>query len=519
MKTTLSSYIKRSLASLILLFLVVSVSGCSPEDTAGTLAFSEFRDLEEKRIGVTTGSVQALQVEERFPDAQLFYFSTSVDMLNALRTNKIDAYADADALVKYMMAANPDLTCLDEKLSDGIKAGAIFPKTERGQKLCDEFTAFVIEIKANGIFDEIQETWFGDDEGKRVAPDLDALPGPNGKLRMAADLSMLPFVFIKDGEPVGIDIDMVYRFCEEYGYSLELVTMDFSGIIPAIVSGKCDFASGGVAYTAERAESVYFAEPTYEGGSVIAVLKLSGSSGAGFWSSLASSFEKTFIRESRWKLFVTGSLNTLMITLLSILLGTLLGFLVYLLCRGENRAANTITGICIWLVQGMPVVVLLMILYYVIFGKSDISGLWVSVIGFTLIFGSGMYNMLRSGVAAVGKGQIEAAYALGYSDRKAFLRVILPQAALHFMPAYKGETVSLIKGTAVVGYIAVRDLTKMADIVRSRTYEAFFPLIAVTVIYFLISGLFKLVINAFIRHINPKKRTPEQILKGVKTDD
>ena len=164
-------------------------------------------------------------------------------------------------------------------------------------------------------------------------------------------------------------------------------------------------------------------------------------------------------------------------------------------------------------------VVLLMILYYVIFGKSDISGLWVSVIGFTLIFGSGMYNMLRSGVAAVGKGQIEAAYALGYSDRKAFLRVILPQAALHFMPAYKGETVSLIKGTAVVGYIAVRDLTKMADIVRSRTYEAFFPLIAVTVIYFLISGLFKLVINAFIRHINPKKRTPEQILKGVKTDD
>ena len=519
MKTAVSSFIRKALTVLILLFLAVSISGCGRGVTAGRAVISGLRDLEDKRIGTTTGSIQALQVEERFPDAQLFYFSTSVDMLNALRTNKIDAYADAESLVRYMMAANPDLTYLDERLSDGMDIGAVFPKTEEGRKLCDEYSAFVREIRENGVWDEIREIWFGDDDWKRAPADLDALPGPNGKLRMAADLTLVPYVFVMDGEPAGFDIDMVCRFCEEHGYALELVAMDFSGIIPSIVTGKCDFSCGGVVYTAERAESVYFSEPTYISRSVIAVLKDTASADGGFWSSLASSFEKTFIRESRWKLFVSGSLNTLMITLLSILFGTLLGFLVYLLCRGENRAANKITAICIRLVQGMPVVVLLMILYYVIFGQSDISGLWVSVIGFTLIFGSGMFNMLRSGVATVGKGQTEAAYALGYTDRKAFFRVILPQAAFHFMPSYKRETVSLVKGTSVVGYIAVRDLTKMADIVRSRTYEAFFPLIAVTVIYFLISGLLKLVINAFTWHIDPKRRTPEQILKGVKTDD
>ncbi|MDO5133291.1 MAG: ABC transporter substrate-binding protein/permease [Eubacteriales bacterium] len=508
---------KIPLVEKLLLFLAVSLFACSLY--TGAAAFSELDELEDKRIGVTTGSIQALQAEERFPNAQLFYFSTSIDMLNALRTNKIDAYADADALVKYMMAENPDLTNIDEKLSDGMKAGAIFPKTEQGKKLCDEFSGFVREIKASGVYDEIQETWFGEDEDKRAAQDFRDLPGPNGRLRMAADPTMIPFVFVKDGDPAGIDIDTVCLFCREYGYSLEFVPMDFAGILPAIISGKCDFACGGIAYTAERAESVLFAEPTFEGGSVLAVLKEEEAAEKGFWASLASSFEKTFLREDRWKLFVTGSLNTLLITLFSMLFGTLLGFLVYLLCRGGNRAANTVTGICVWLVQGMPVVVLLMVLYYVVFGRFRISGLWVSVIGFTLVFGSAMYGMLCSGVAAVDKGQTEAAYALGYSDRKTFFRIILPQAAFHFMPVYRAEAVSLVKGTAVVGYIAVRDLTKMADIVRSRTYEAFFPLIAVTVIYFLISAVFKLVIGVFTRQVDPKNRTPEQILKGIKTED
>lgn len=231
MKTTVSSFIRKALAVLILLFLAVSISGCGREETPERAVISGLSDLEDKRIGATTGSIQALQVEERFPDAQLFYFSTSVDMLNALRSNKIDAYADGESLVRYMMAANPDLTYLDEKLSDGMDIGAVFPKTEEGRKLCDEYSAFVREIRENGVWDEIRETWFGDDDWKRAPADLDALPGPNGTLRLAADLTLVPYVFVMDGEPAGFDIDLVCRFCEDHGYALELVPMDFSGII------------------------------------------------------------------------------------------------------------------------------------------------------------------------------------------------------------------------------------------------------------------------------------------------
>ena len=209
----------------------------------------------------------------------------------------------------------------------------------------------------------------------------------------------------------------------------------------------------------------------------------------------------------------------MLITVLSILFGTILGFAVFMLCRNGNPVANTVTRFCVWLVQGMPVVVLLMILYYIIFGRVNISGAAVSVVGFTLVFGSAVYGMLRAGVGAIDKGQLEAAYALGYTNRKAFFRIILPQALPHFMPAYKGEITALIKATAVVGYVAVQDLTKMGDIVRSRTYEAFFPLIAVAIIYFILAAILTFLVNRLEIRIDPRRRSKEQILKGVKTDD
>lgn len=209
----------------------------------------------------------------------------------------------------------------------------------------------------------------------------------------------------------------------------------------------------------------------------------------------------------------------MLITVLSMILGTLLGFAVYMCCRSGNVFANTMTRFFVWLIQGMPTVVLLMTLYYIIFGNVSINGVWVSVIGFTLTFGSAMHSMLCSGVAAVNKGQAEAAYALGFSDKRTFFKIILPQAALHFMPAYKAEIVSLIKATAIVGYIAVQDLTKMADIVRSRTYEAFFPLISVAVIYFILAGILAFLVKHIHIKIDPKHRKREQILKGVDAHD
>jgi polar amino acid transport system substrate-binding protein len=151
----------------------------------------------------------------------------------------------------------------------------------------------------------------------------------------------------------------------------------------------------------------------------------------------------------------------------------------------------------------------------VVFGSVKISGVLVSIIGFALIFGASVYERMKAGVAAVDIGQTEAAYSLGYTERQAFYKVVLPQAMPYIFPPFKGDITTLLKGTSVVGFIAVQDLTKMADVVRSRTYEAFFPLIAVAIIYFILEILLNFIVDRIEPVFYPKRREPDDILKGV----
>ncbi len=490
-------------------------------------AVPTFADLEHARFAVLTGSINGPLAEANFPEAEVNYFNSQTDSLTALKIGKADAWVADEPTMRFLMIDNPGLTILDGSLSESNLA-AVFARTEAGQALCDQYSAFIEKLWADGTMAEIDAVWFGTDDTKRTVLDYESLPVANGKLRMAADLSQLPFTYMKDNHIVGYDVDIASRFCKEYGYGLEIVSMSFDGILPSVQSGKCDFSDSCITITEERAESVLFSAPNYYGGIVVGVWKgekpataatADEAEESSFQSGIAASFEKTFLREERWRLFVDGVLTTLLITMLSILFGTALGFLIFMLCRNGNPVANLVTRFCLWLVQGMPMVVLLMILYYIVFGSVAISGIAVAVIGFTLTFGASVFGLLKMGVGAVDNGQYEAAYALGFSNRRTFFEVILPQALPHVMPAYRGEIVGLIKATAIVGYIAVQDLTKMGDIVRSRTYEAFFPLIAVTIIYFILEELIGFVIRRIGTNVNSKRRSSESILKGVKTDD
>ena len=501
--------------------LVVRAAGesAAPEKSVPAGVFTSLEELSHATIGVQTGTSFDDLVSQRLPEAKKQYFNSKADLSNALASGKIDAYAVDEPVIKAQMYQNSDLTYVPEYLDD-FSFGYVFQKGESGQKLCDQMSEFLLGLKADGSLAAIEEKWLSNDESRKTVPDYQSFPAPNGTLRLATEALYEPFSYIANGEIVGYDIDIAAQFCEAYGYGLEIVDMSFDGILPAVQTGKCDFAAAGITITEERKESVLFSEPNYSGGAVMAVLRAQSTGEEdGFLSGIAESFQKTFLREQRWKLFLSGTLTTLLITACSVLLGTALGFGVFLLCRNGNPVANAVTGVFTWLVQGMPVVVLLMVLYYIVFGSLSISGILVSIIGFTLTFGAAVLGLLRMGVGAVDGGQYEAAYALGYSNTRTFFRIILPQAIPHVLSAYKGEIVGLIKATAIVGYIAVQDLTKVGDIVRSRTYEAFFPLIAVSIIYFLLEILLAALVNHIEIRIDPKKRSRESILKGVDTHD
>lgn len=435
-------------------------------------------------------------------------------MVLALKSAKTDAVLINNAIATLAVNRDPGIAMFPQTLQDGtfgIAFAKDSPERDAWQKACD---AIPEETKQAAW-----EKWTGSDESAKVLPEQD-WPGSNGTVQAAVCDTLEPMSYAGEGgELKGFDLEMILLMARELDVHVEFVGMEFSAILPYVQSGKALMGAGSIIVTEERRQAVDFIE--YRPASfmlmVRAVQTPSGEAKTeGFFSSVADSFERTFLRESRWKLFLSGVGTTLLITVLSVLLGTALGFLVFMLCRNGNPVANTVTRFCVWLIQGMPVVLLLMILFYIIFGQVAISGTIVSVIGFTLIFGAAVYSMIRSGVGAVDGGQKEAANALGYTDRKAFFRIVLPQALPHFLPAYKGEITALIKATAVVGYVAVQDLTKIGDIVRSRTYEAFFPLIAVAVIYFALAAILTLIVNRIAVRIDPRRRSKSVILKGVK---
>ncbi len=481
-----------------------------------------------KIIGVQTGASFDKAVAELLPEAQLAYYNGKADLVAALTGNKVDAFVVDEPVAQILMREDDRLASLPDYL-EKYEFAFVFPKNEAGEALRKQYNAFLEKLGKEKL-EALEQKWFGEDENAKTMPDPASLPAPNGTLRLATESGYAPFEYVRDGQVVGYDMEIAALFCEDSGYGLEIVDMNFDAVLPAVQTGKCDFAAAGISFTPERAESVSFSDPNYTGGTVLVTLKTQAAAfqeetptekkpEGSFWSSLSSSFEKTFLRESRWKLFLEGIGTTLLITVLSILFGTALGFLVFMLCRNGNPLANKITGFSVWLVSGTPMVVLMMILYYLVFGSVAISGITVAVIGFTLTFGAAVLGLLRMGVGTVDRGQYEAAYALGHSSRHTFFRIILPQAIPHVLPAYQAEIVGLIKSTAIVGYIAVQDLTKMGDIVRSRTYEAFFPLIAITVIYFLLEGLFSIAVSRIRISIDPKKRKREKILKGVNVHD
>ena len=489
--------------------------GAAAGEASRTPQYRSFSELAGKRVSMLTGAPFEELVRSKAPDVGAFsYYSTMADMLQALRSEKTDAILMNNAVSQLAVNRNPDMALFPQSLQDGV-FGMAFAKDDPQR---DAWQAAFDAIPQEAI-QAAWEKWTGADESVKNMPEQD-WPGKNGTVRVAACDTLEPMSYAGEGgELKGFDLEIALMMARELDVRVEFVGMEFSAVMSCVQAGKALFGVGSIIATDERRESVDFID--YQPAAFVLVVRAAEESAqkASFLDGVKSSYNKTFLREGRWKLFAAGVVTTLVITLLSILFGTLLGFAVFMLCRNGNPVANGVARFAMWLVQGMPMVVLLMILYYIIFGGVAISGVAVAVIGFTLTFGAAVFGLLKMGVGAVDGGQYEAAYALGYSNRRTFFRIILPQALPHVLPAYRGEIVGLIKATAIVGYIAVQDLTKMGDIVRSRTYEAFFPLIAVTVIYFALEGLIGFAVSRIGVNFNPKRRKPEDILKGVKTDD
>lgn len=222
-------------------------------------------------------------------------------------------------------------------------------------------------------------------------------------------------------------------------------------------------------------------------------------------------FYNTFIVENRWTYLVNGLGTTLLITALALVIGIVLGFIVAIIRStnqrtGRLKVANFICRIYLTVFRGTPMVVQLLIIYFVVFSTVNINKVLVAVIAFGLNSAAYVAEIVRSGIMSVDDGQFEAGASLGFGYTKTMISIILPQALRNILPALGNEAIVLLKETSVSGYIALEDLTKGGDIIRSTTYEAFLPLIAVAAIYLIMVIIMSSLVSRLERKLSNDKR-------------
>ena len=216
-------------------------------------------------------------------------------------------------------------------------------------------------------------------------------------------------------------------------------------------------------------------------------------------TSIVESFRNNLIVEDRYRMILDGLQVTLVITFFAAILGTLLGGLVCWMRMSRRAWLRQVAKVYIDLMRGTPVLVLLMLMYYVLMAPFDTTGVVVAIVTFAMNTAAYISEMLRTTIQGIDRGQTEAGLALGFTPRQTFFRIVLPQVVKAVMPVYQGELISLLKGTSIVGYIAVTDMTRASDLIRSRTFDAFFPLILTAIIYFVAAWIIGLLLQSLVK--------------------
>ena len=219
-----------------------------------------------------------------------------------------------------------------------------------------------------------------------------------------------------------------------------------------------------------------------------------------------ASFYQNFIEDDRWKYITDGLFNTLRITFFAVLIGIFLGFLIAVVRSTYDKThklgvLNALCKVYQTVIRGTPVLVQLLIIYFVVFGSVKIDKTLVAVIAFGINSGAYVAEIFRSGIMSIDNGQFEAGRSLGFNYPQTMFYIVMPQAFKNVLPALGNEFIGLLKETSVAGYIAIQDLTKGADIIRSRTYSAFMPLIAAALIYLVLVMVFTFFVQKLERRL------------------
>lgn len=471
----------------LLAAIALAFTACANDKSLENRVFC-INDLGHKKVGVQIGNTADIYASDFGGDTakiQVERYTKLADAIQALLQGKIDAVLSDNQPAKAFVERNPSLRILDEVFVEETYAGVV---AKGNEALLDSVNAAIRSLKSDGTYDSLVNTYINKTGNFHYLQKVGNAP----KLVLSTNAQFPPYEYHTGEGIVGFDIEICNYIADYLGRSLEIQDIEFDAIINAVSSGKADIGFSGFTVTEERKLSINFTD-TYADNKVVVVVR--GDSKAVSAESIGEHFYKNFVKDSRWKYIVEGLGNTLLISFFAALFGIVVGFLIAVVranneMNGSFKVLNALGKAYVAIVRGTPMMVQLLIIYYIVFSSVNINKILVAVIAFGINSGAYVSEIIRGGIKGVDPGQIEAGRSLGLRFRTILFSIVYPQAAKNSLPALTNEFISLIKETSICGYIGLTDLTRAGDIIRSTTYEAMLPLLAVAAIYFiLVAGL------------------------------
>lgn len=491
------------LALLIGVLLLFGLSGFSvssantTSDTSTENAVSSADDLPGKSIGVqlgTTGDLYCSDYEKDGSGSTVVRYNKGADAIQALKQRKIDCVVIDEQPALRFAEQNDGIRILDEEFA---LEDYSFVIGKENTKLLDQVNSILVDLKADGTLESILTNWIGTDDQLGKTPYVKQdVARTNGTLTVGTNAEFPPYEFYQNGQITGIDMDIMQAVCDRLQMEMKIEDMAFDSVITAVSTGKIDIGASGFTVTEERKKNINFTDSYTTSKQVILV---QDSSVTHDTPTFIQQLYQSFVSENNYLYIIKGLGNTLLITLFAVMIGILLGFFIAIIRTNHDRNGGLpiLNGICklyLTIIRGTPVMVQLLIIYYVILANINTSKILVAVVAFGLNSAAYVAEIVRSGIMAVDVGQFEAGRSLGLGYKQTMLSIILPQAVKNILPALCNEFISLLKETSISGYIGLLDLTKGGDIIRSTTFQALIPLISVAIIYLImVVGLSKIV--------------------------
>lgn len=504
----------RTFTSFLLLLMCIipifTLTGCQNEIAKNTVFSAD--DLIGKTIGVqlgTTGDTLISDYEGDEFGTSVVRYNKGSDAIQALKHGKIDAVVIDVQPANEFVSANSDLMILEEEF---VMEDYAICVSKSNSALTARLNEALNKLKADGTLDTIINNYTGDNAGQSPYTSPENISRDNGTLIMATNAYFKPYEYYENGSITGIDVDIATAIADYLGMKLKIEDMEFDSIITAVQSGKADMGMAGMTVTEERLKNIDFTDSYTTSKQVIVVRNNNASITQGnFFENLADKFKNDFLTDNRYQYIIKGLINTLIIALFAALMGIVIGFLVAVVRSsydktGSLKILNFICNIYLTIIRGTPAMVQLLIIYYIIFGSVNINKIVVAIIAFGINSGAYVAEIFRSGIMAIDNGQFEAARSLGLTYPQTMVHVILPQAFKNVLPALANEFIVLLKETSISGYIGLNDLTRGGDIIRSITYDAFLPLIAVAVVYLIIVVILSSLVKKLERRLRSNER-------------